>query len=303
MKSESFKITIGYIVICLIWGSTWLVIRMGLDSITPILGAGLRFLLAAILTLGVMRIMGARLQKDRQSIILYCILCVFSYVLPFSFVYWGEKYVPSGLASILFATFPLFIALISWFLIPNDKISLSTVIGIIFGFIGIIFIFSDDLNLNFSINFTAMLVIVISSLLQAFTAVIIKRWGKHLNPVSMNFIPIMFAGIIMIIIALLFEDTSKNKYDFNSIFSVCFLALFGTVIAFTTYYWLLKRMSVVILSLSSFITPIIAVILGWIFLDEVLDQNTLIGSLLVLIGVLFANFNGAKNYYYSKIGK
>jgi drug/metabolite transporter (DMT)-like permease len=119
----------------------------------------------------------------------------------------------------------------------------------------------------------------------------------------MNFFPILFAGIIMIIIALLFEDTSENKYDFNSIFSVCFLALFGTVVAFTTYYWLLKRMNVVILSLSSFITPIIAVILGWIFLDEVLDQNTFIGSLLVLIGVLFANFNGAKNYYYTKFGK
>jgi len=303
MKSEPLKITIGYIVICLVWGSTWMAIRIGLESITPILGAGLRFLLAALITLGVMRFMGAKVQKDKQSIILYSMLCIFSYVLPFSFVYWGEKYVPSGVASILFASFPLFIAMISWILIPKEKITLFTVIGIIFGFIGIIFIFSDDLNLDFSNNLTAMLVIVLSSLLQAFTAVIIKRWGKHLNPVSMNFFPIFFAGIIMIIVALIFEDTSQNKFDFNTVFSISYLAIFGTVVAFTTYYWLLKRMNVVILSLSSFITPIIAVILGWIFLDEVLDQNTLVGSLLVLIGVLFANFNGVKNYYYSKLGK
>ncbi len=303
MKSEALKITIGYIVICLIWGSTWLAIRIGLDSVTPIMGAGLRFFLAAIVTLGFIRFTDVKIQKDKKSILLFCMMCIFSYVIPFAFVYWGEKYVSSGLTSILFATFPLFIAVISWFLIPNEKVTLSTVTGIILGFVGIVFIFSNDLNLDFSINFTAMLVIVLSSLIQAFTAVILKKWGGHLDPISMNFFPILFAGIIMILIAFIFEDTSMNKLDFNSIFSVSYLAIFGTVIAFTTYYWLLKRMNVIILSLSSFITPIIAVVLGWIFLDEVLDQDTFVGSLLVLIGVLFANFNGAKKYYYSKFGK
>ncbi len=303
MKSETLKIIIGYIVICLVWGSTWMAIRIGLDSVTPIMAAGWRFFIAAILTLFVMRFMDAKIQKDKRSIILYIVLCVFSYILPFSFVYWGEKYVPSGVASILFATFPLFVAFISWILIPKEKITIFTVIGLAFGFIGIIFIFSDDLSLGISINLVAMLVIVISSLLQAATAVIIKRWGKHLDPVSMNFFPILFAGIIMIFVSLIFEDTSQNKYDYKAIFSIGFLAVFGTIVAFTTYYWLLKRMNVVILSLSSFITPIIAVVLGWIFLDEVLDQNTFVGSLLVLIGVLFANFNGVKNYYYSKFGK
>ena len=128
----------------------------------------------------------------------------------------------------------------------------------------------------------------------------IKKYGQHLNPLSMNFLPLFFAGIILIIVSILFENSSGWIFDFNAFASIIFLAFFGTLVTFTTYYWLLKRMNVVLLSISSFITPIIAVILGWLIMNENFSFRTLVGSSLVLIGILFANFRGLMNYYLIK---
>jgi putative membrane protein PagO len=300
MNSESFKVTIGYIVICLIWGSTWMAIRIGLESMPPVLAAGLRFLLASVFVILIMRFLDIRIQKDKDSLKIYFLMCIFSYVLPFAFVYWGEKYVNSGLASILFASFPLFVVVFSRIAMPLEKIDKYSLVGIILGFIGIIIIFSNDLFTGMNLNLYGMIAIVTSSLMQSGIAVLIKKHGKHLNPLAMNFLPIFFAGIILTVYGWTFEDTRIINFDSKAILSIAFLAMFGTVIAFTTYYWLLKRMSVVILSISSFITPIIAVILGWIFLNEKLNDRTFLGSLMVLIGILFANFNGLKNYYFSR---
>ncbi|MEW6703104.1 MAG: EamA family transporter, partial [Bacteroidota bacterium] len=105
---------------------------------------------------------------------------------------------------------------------------------------------------------------------------------------------------ILVITSFLFEDSSIWKFDLKGILSIIYLAFFGTLVTFTTYYWLLKRINVVILSLSAFITPIVAVILGWIVLKENFSLQTLIGSSFVLIGILFANFNGLKKIYFSK---
>jgi putative membrane protein PagO len=303
MKSDSIKITFGYIVICLIWGSTWMAIRIGLDSVPPITGAGIRFLLASIFVVILLRFMDIKIQTDSESLKLYLLMSVFAYIFPFSFVYWGEKYVTSGLASILFASFPFFVAMFSRISKLSEKINIFSAIGIVLGFVGILIIFSNDISLRMDMNILGMAAILVSAVMQAWVAVIIKKRGTHLNPLAMNFIPIIVTGIVLTIYGVAFEEISDSIFDLKAILSITFLAMFGTVIAFTTYYWLLKKMNVVILSLSSFITPVIAVTLGWIFLDEQLNERTFLGSLFVLIGILFANFNGIKNYYITRYRK
>jgi drug/metabolite transporter (DMT)-like permease len=104
------------------------------------------------------------------------------------------------------------------------------------------------------------------------------------------------AGITMAIFGMLFEDMSRLNFDSKAFISVGYLAFFGTVLTFTTYYWLMRKINIVLLSLSTFITPIIAVILGWVFLGEKFTSQILVGSSLVLVGILFANFSGLKNY-------
>lgn len=299
MNTEKIKVALGYILICLIWGSTWMAIRIGLDSITPILSAGLRFSLASILLYGFMKLKKVRIQTDRTSIILYLILGVFSFVLPFGLVYWGENYIPSWLASVLFPAMPFFVVLFSFTAFPKDKINTDSLIGMLIGFAGIIVIFSKNISMELTFSLWGMIAVLLSGALQGGIAVMIKKYGQHLNPLSMNFIPVLMAGVVLTIAGLTMEDLSTVKFDLKALSTITYLAVFGTIVTFTTYYWLLKRMSVVILSLSSFITPIVAVFMGWMFIGEVLTARDLLGSALVLIGILFANFKGIKNYYYS----
>lgn len=300
MGTEKFKIAAGYILICLIWGSTWLAIRLGLDSLTPLISSGLRFLLASFFVLGLMRLRKIGLQTDPVSIKLYFITSLFSFVIPFALVYWAEQFIPSGLASIVFAVMPFGVIVFSKIAFPQEKISFNQILGVVLGFSGIVIIFSENLSLNLSQQLLGILAVLVSSLMQAAIGVTIKKYGQHLNPLSMHFVPLFFAGLILITTAFLFENTMTWSFNFTAISSVVYLAFLGTVVAFTTYYWLLKRVNIVILSLSSFITPIVAVILGWLVLAEQFSIQTLLGSGFVLIGIIFANFRGLKNYYISK---
>lgn len=292
MTKESLKIFFVYVLLCFIWGSTWLAIRISLESFTPFLSGGLRFLIASIAIFIIMRLKGITLQKDKLSIKLYLQMGFLSFVIPFGLVYWAEQFVPSGLASVLFGVYPFFVAIFSYFMIPNEKIGIGKTVGMILGFSGIIIIFSDSFSFTLSDYLLGMFSVMLSGIMQAYIAVTLKKYGKHLNPLSMNFIPMLIAGIAGTLIGLFAEDMSKVSFEENGILAVLYLAIFGSVVTFTSFYWLMKRINVVILSLIAFITPIVALLLGWIFYNEVFTTHHLIGSALVLIGLLIANLYG-----------
>jgi putative membrane protein PagO len=292
MTKESLKIFFAYILLCFIWGSTWLAIRISLESFTPFLSGGLRFLIASVAIFIIMRLKGITLQRDKLSVKLYLQMGFLSFVIPFGLVYWAEQFVPSGLASVLFGVYPFFVAIFSYFMIPNEKIGIGKTVGMILGFLGIIIIFSDSFSFTLSDYLLGMFAVMISGIMQAYIAVTLKKYGKHLNPLSMNFIPMLIAGITGTLIGLFAEDFSKVSIEENGILAVLYLAIFGSVVTFTSFYWLMKRINVVILSLIAFITPIVALLLGWIFYNEVFTTHHLVGSALVLIGLLIANLYG-----------
>ncbi len=297
MKADSLKIALGFTAICLLWGSTWLVIKIGLGPLTPFFSAGIRFALASVFIYALMRFKNLSLQTDPLSIKLYIILGLFSYVIPFGLVYWAEQFIESGLTSVLFAVFPFFVIIFSRLAIPGETVGIFKVLGVTLGFTGIVIIFAENLSFDIEKDFWGSLAVFISGTMQAAIAVTMKKHGKHLHPLSMNFVPVLIAGAILILFGFTIEDSSSWRFDLTALFSIVYLALFGTLFTFTTYYWLLKRMNVVILSLSAFITPIVALLLGWFILGEKLSFQVLAGSSLVLIGILFANFRGLLNYY------
>lgn len=303
MNKDNLKIALGYVLICLIWGSTWLAIRIGLHSLTPFIAAGLRFGAASIFILTAMRLQGIKLQTDPHSVKLYIMMGLFSFALPFGLVYWAEQYIESGLTSVLFAVHPFAVIIFSNLMMPQSKIGPYQIIGTILAFVGVVVIFGEGLSVDFDEDFWGMLAVFGSGTIQAWIVVMMKKHGEELHPLALNLVPLMIAGIIMISLGLILEDSSSWVFDGGAILSILYLALFGTLVSFTTFYWLMKRMNVVILSLSSFITPIIAIVLGWLILNERLSLQVLMGSSLVLIGILFANFKGLRNYYRLKSGK
>ncbi|MBI2427457.1 MAG: EamA family transporter [Ignavibacteriales bacterium] len=288
--SERLKSILAYIAICTIWGSTWLVIKVGLETLTPLLSAGLRFAVAAIILFGIIKIRKIEIPWNSATAKLFFIVSLTSFSIPFALVYWGEQHVSSGLTSILFAVFPFCVAIMSVLMLPNEKLTVAKIAGIVLGFSGIVVIFSNDIQFGTERDqILGMTAIVLSAFIQAFSAVLIKKHGHDLSPFVVSFVPMTFAGIFLTIGGIAAEDLTHVQFTSTAIFSILFLAVFGSVTTFVSYFWLLKRVEVVLLSLTSFVTPIIAVILGVIILHESVSSQLFVGSSLVLTGILVAN--------------
>jgi drug/metabolite transporter (DMT)-like permease len=136
----------GFVLVSLIWGSTWLAIKIGLQSVPPLFAVTMRFSLATIILFLILKIRGERLPTDRVALLLYLTLAFLSYSFPFALVYWGEQYIPSGLASIIFAVYPFVVAIGSHFALEAEKMNVLKMAGILLGFAGVTIIFWSDIH-------------------------------------------------------------------------------------------------------------------------------------------------------------
>ncbi|HUL43204.1 MAG TPA: EamA family transporter [Bacteroidota bacterium] len=288
MRAEKFLVFAGFVLITVIWGSTWLGIKIGLESVPPFFGVALRFTLAGTVLLLITLLRGVPMKHHRENFLLYLSLGFLSFGLPYELVYWGEARIPSGLTSILFAFYPFVVAIFSHLFLRNERLNIYKISGIVLGILGIIIIFWSDLRFEGD-SMGGMIAILLSTFLQGISLIIVKRIGKHVDPLTMNCGGI-WAGIpLMYVLAFAFEDFHAVHLDRQGVLAILYLAIVGTVIAFGVFYWLLKRVEAVYLALSSLVTPILAVILGTIFLDEQLSPNVFWGAALVLMGILVTN--------------
>jgi drug/metabolite transporter (DMT)-like permease len=288
MKSERMLIGAGFALISLIWGSTWLAIKIGLESTPPIYGVAIRFTLAALIIFGIMQARGERIPFDRSSVSLYLTVGTISFSIPFALVYWGEQYISSGLASVLFAINPFVVAIGSRLLLPGERMSFYKLAGVCLGFLGILIIFWADVQID-NAGLWAMVAVLVSTLLQGISLVIVKRQQSRVKPMALTLGGMLFGICILYAGALIFEDASRIRFDGKGVGSILYLGTFGSVLTFVTYYWLLKRVEAVYLSLVAFVTPVLAVILGAIWLHEQLSPRMFSGTALVLLGILVTN--------------
>lgn len=294
--SERLKVIFAYTAICTIWGSTWLVIKIGLETMTPLLSAGLRFAVAGIILYGIIRLRKIPIPWNEKTRWFYVVIAFTSFSVPFGLVYWGEHQISSGMTSILFATYPLWVAIISSLLIPEDKVTVGKVAGVLLGFIGVVVIFSHNVQFDASsATLLGMGAVILSGAIQAFSAVTIKKHGHEISPFVVSFVPMSISAVILLIGSYFAEDLSVVQFTPSALFSIAFLAIFGTIITFVSYFWLLKRVEVVILSLTAFVTPIIAVVLGVVILKEQVFPELFAGASLVFLGIASANFSDIRS--------
>jgi drug/metabolite transporter (DMT)-like permease len=286
---ERFKVAAVYILVCLIWGTTWFAIKLGLDSFPPFFSAGVRFLVACAVFTVIVYWKKYPLPMDALSVKLYLFIGFFSYVIPFGIIYWSEQYIASGLASVIFAIYPFSVIIWSKLLLRNEEISPNRIFGMIIGFIGIVVLFSDALNLDITMQFWGMIGAILNALMQSFVMVIVKKYGQKLHPVAVNFYPMLIGGIGLLLLSFFVENLHTLKFSAQGVGTILFLGIFGSVITFTSYYWLLKKINILMLSVISFITPVVALYTGWLFLHELLTKSQLLGSIIALAGVLLSS--------------
>jgi len=288
--SERFRVFISYFLVCTIWGSTWLVIKIGLETMTPLLAAGCRFLVASAVLFTLIKVRGVKVPFNRSERLFYVVVALTSFSVPFALVYWGEQFIPSGLTSIVFSVYPFTVALFAFLFLPNEKITAWKISGIVIGFLGILAIYSNDIQISGPNSSWGMAAVMASAILQAYSVIVIKKHGHSIHPFAITFVPMLMGAVLLLAASVVLEDFSNIDFTPHAVLAIFYLGIFGSVATFVSYFWLLKRVEAVILSLTSFITPIIAVVLGVVVLGEKVSPGTFIGASLVLAGIAVSNY-------------
>jgi drug/metabolite transporter (DMT)-like permease len=280
------KSRLVWFVLCGIWGSTWLFIKLGLADLPPITFAGIRFLIAAAILFCLIAVRRLTLPRNRGDWILLAVTGVLAFSLNYGLLFWGEQYISSGLASLLQATIPAFGLVIAHFYLPEEQMTATKISGVLLGVAGVGVIFSNQLAAAGTKALAGSVALVLSSICVAYSNVLVKAKGNSLDPGMIAAGQMLFGLIPLLLVGIPLEG---NPFHFHwtpmAVVALFYLAIVGSVVAFLLYYWLMHKMDVTKTMLIALVTPVFAVTLGMLVLDEELTWRTLAGGLMIMLGI------------------
>ena len=276
----------------LLWGSTWLVIKWGLRDAPPFAGASARFVVAFLVMAGLTALLRRREGGARppRNVVLAQGLCQF--VLNYALVYLSETILPSGLVSVLWSVFPLMMAFAGHFVTRAEPLRPRQWLGFAIAFSGIVSLFLTDVA---SISREAVwmgLLLLLAPASVAYSTTLIKVRAQGSSSLLLNRDSILIGALGLAVLSLLFERPSSVVWSGAAVFSVLYLAIPGTVVTFGVYLWLLRYVPAYRLSLTAYVTPVVALLLGSALGGEPLRATTLSGTALVLGGVALTLLKG-----------
>ncbi len=273
-----------------IWGSTWLFIKVGLDSGLPPIGfAGVRFVIASIPLVLWLVIRRARLPRTWAEWRLMLVTGWLTFTLNYALVFWGEAHISSGLAAILYTNFPLFGIVLAHFMLADEPMTWRKVGGVALAAAGVVLIFWNQISMKGPLALAGAAAIVVASLGSAYADIVIKRSGTHIDPVTLTAVQ-MVGGWIPLVALAVVVDGSPLHYPWTArgVFALLYLALVGSALAFVLLYWLIQRMQVTRTMLIPLVSTLFAVALGIVVLGEAFSVRVVIGGIGVLGGLVMA---------------
>jgi drug/metabolite transporter (DMT)-like permease len=275
-----------WLILCLVWGSTWFFIKIGLADLPPITFASARFLVAAIVVFGIITVNKIPLPNTKKQWKFLALTGFLQFTLNYSCVFWSEQYISSGLAAVLQATIPAFGLIAAWIHLPDERITGLKIASILIGIVGVAIIFVEQLQITGFIAFLGCLAIIFGAAMAAEASVLTKALGGEIHPASMVFGQ-MICGVPPMILYSLITEGNPLKFNWttNSVLTIFYLAIVGTILTFWLYYWLLRQIESTKAMMISLVTPLIAVIIGAFTLGEKLPLQTFLGGLLILSSI------------------
>jgi drug/metabolite transporter (DMT)-like permease len=274
--------------LCGIWGSTWLFIKVGLEDLPPFTFAGIRFVIACLILFCLIRLRGISLPSTRRDWGLLAVTGVLSFCLNYGLVFWGEQYISSGLAAVLQATLPAFGLVFAHLHLPGERMTWTKILGVVLGFSGVVVVFSHQLAIAGGKALAGSVALVLSAFFAAYSNVLVKAYGRKLEPAILSGGQMFFGLIPLLLIGIPLEG---NPFHYHwtpmALVALLYLAVVGSVIAFMLYYWLVHNMDVTKTMLISLVTPVVAVVLGMVVLGEDLNWRTIAGGIMIMVGVRF----------------
>jgi drug/metabolite transporter (DMT)-like permease len=277
-----------FLALGLMWGSSYLFIRFGLDTLTPFTLVALRLAIGGAVLWAVLLVAREPLPRDGRTYANLGLLSVFSILIPFSLITWAELAVPSSLAAILTAPVPLFTIVIAGFALRDEPITLNRVVGLVVGFIGVAVITGGSLT-GLGENLLPQLALLGAAASYAVGGVIARRTTTHLRPMVPAAFQVLFGFLMATVLAVTLERPLTLEYTAEAVGSVLWLGVLGSGLAYLAFFRLITAWGATRTSLVAYVLPVVGIALGVVFAGEVVDLRTLLGAALVIGGVALVN--------------
>lgn len=279
------KVRVVFLLLCCIWGSTWMFIKLGLNDLPPLSFAAARFLLATAILSAIAAARRSRRPRGREWLLL-AQTGVLAFGLNYGLLFWGEQHISSGLAALLQATIPVFGMLLAHPYLPGERLNARRLSGALLGVVGVGVIFSHQLGAEGSMALWGSAAVVAGAGFVAWANVLVKAKGTQLDAAVLS-AGQMACGFLALATAALVLEGSPTRLRWTPLAVGCilYLTLVGSVAAFLLFYWLVRHVDVTKTMLIALVTPLAAVLLGVVVLKEELSWRTLAGGLVIMSGV------------------
>jgi drug/metabolite transporter (DMT)-like permease len=282
-------VVIAFALVYVLWGSTYLAIRIAVEHLTPLIMGGMRFTIAGLLMLGFRAACGQRIAVPRRDLLRLAIIGILLLTTANVVLAWAETYIPTGLAALFIAVTPLWFLILERLSRSTDRLSPRGIAGIAIGVAGVAILLWPDISghTNFGTRqlFGSILVLV-SSISWALGSVFTKRWRMPIDPYTASGWQMLFAGLLNSALVFLFGDLHRATWAADSLWAIAYLIFAGSLAGFTAYVWLLRNVPIAKVATYAYVNPIIALILGCVFHGEKMDRYMFAGSVVIILSVI-----------------
>jgi drug/metabolite transporter (DMT)-like permease len=285
----AWKTLLAFAIIYLVWGSTYFAIRIGVREVPPFLLAAMRFLVAGLVLYGWMAARGERSPTGRQWVSAFS-LAVLIFVLDYGLLYWAEQRVPSGIASVMMATIPVFMAMSEIILLRTRRLTARLGLALLVGLGGVAVLLSHSLNLGGApINMPGAVALIVASISWSLASAFSRILPLPSSKVMSSGAQMLAGGVLLTLTAAArgeFRAFHPWDVSLGAWLSLAYLIVAGSIVAFTAYVWLIHFESPTKVGTYAYVNPVVAVLIGHFLGGETLGLRTIVGALLVLTSVL-----------------
>ena len=288
----------AFAIIYFVWGSTYLAIRVGVREVPPFLLAAMRFLAAGVVLCGWTIARGERPPSSREWASA-SILAVLIFVLDYGLLFWAEQRVPSGIAAVMMATIPVFMALSEIVLLRTQRLTLRLALALLIGMGGVASLMTRSLHLGGApIDTLGAVALMVASLSWSISSALTRKLPLPSSKVMSSGAQMLAGGIFLTLAAAAlgeFRNFHPSTVSSGAWLALVYLIVAGSIVAFTAYVWLIHHESPTKVGTYAYVNPVVAVLLGYFMGGEALGLRTILGTLCVLIAVVMITTTRAKS--------
>ena len=285
MERPNIRAYIAWVAICILWGTTYLFIRIGVETIPPMLFAGFRWIIAGTILITILKLTGKQFPK-KEDIIHIAIIGIALLGFGNGLVVVGEQFIESGLAALLITTVPFWMVGVESFLPKGPKLNWKVITGLIIGSLGVGLIFGGDLKYIFETKYLFGVLCILGAVVAWSLGSVYSKYKKvSVHPLMSASVQMLIAGTLQVLLGTMLGEFSVLHFTQSGLLSLVYLVVFGSILGFGSYIYAIEHLPLSLVSTYAYVNPIIALVLGWIFLNEQLSVFTLIAAVVIIIGV------------------